>query len=953
MRHRLRLGMKAWLVLLSLFSVVPVALFSAFTIYRLGTSQQAALTRELIHRTESVADTIEQRLDAMVAALNALAESDAALKNDVAALYRHAQRVQADFPEAKVIVLLANDGKQLFNTMVPAGQPVPPDSIPAVVSDVFRNGRPAVSDLYVGATIGQPTLSVNVPVFVDGRILYCLRMSVLSDSFSQLLARQEIPPNWTAILLSQTGTIIARNRLAERFVGTKAVANVIAAVSRGLDGVFDSVTYEGLPVKAAVAHVGPWPWAITIGVPVDSLSAALTRSLVDMAVGGVLLLAAVLFCAYWVSRHLARQVAVASAASAALGSGSAPVLPPTRVRELDELGAALGSAKNREDAVSAALAVSQAMGAELTGLVDELKRSQAAVAKEAKRFEAILKTSSDGIHVLDMNGNLVEASDAFLHMLGYSEAEARTLNVRHWDARPADVNFPAHASASTGTPTLFETKHRRCDGTLFDVEISARHVDLDGQTYIYASARDITARKAAEAEIQQLAFYDTLTQLPNRRLLLERLNQAKLTAHRTAACGALIFIDLDNFKTLNDTLGHEIGDLLLRESATRLRSCVREVDTVARLGGDEFVVMLEDLSSKVDEAAAQAEAVGEKILALVGRPCRLAQRIHHSTASLGVTLFHDKEASNDDLLKQADLAMYQAKAAGRNTMRFFDPQMQASLAARAALETDLRRATQERELFLHYQPQVERRGRLVGGECLVRWWHPQRGLVMPGEFIPLAEESDLILTIGHQVLEMACARLVAWSGGPLTHGLTLAVNVSARQLRHPQFVEEVRAVLDRSGVDPARLKLELTESMVLQNVADTIAKMQTLKALGISFSLDDFGTGYSSLAYLKQLPLSQIKIDRSFVRGILTDPNDAVIARTIIVLGKSLGLKVIAEGVEEPEQWEMLRRDGCDEAQGYLCGRPMAAEDFIELVKRRAAFHAGEAPSLIAPPHGP
>ncbi len=1060
MNQRLRLGIMAWLVLLSLFSVVPVALFSAFTIYRLGMSQQAALTQDVMHRSLSVADTIEQRLGAMVAALNALAQSDAALQGDVAALYRHAQRVLADMPDVKLIVLLDAAGRQVFNTAIPWGMATPTNAVPEVVTEVFRTKRAALSDLYVGTVIRHPTVSVNVPVIVDGRVTYCLRMAVLSDTFSQLLARQEIPEQWTAALVSQSGTIIARNRLAERFVGTRSAPSVLQAIVRRDEGIFDSVTHEGVAVRAAVAPIPSWNWAIAIGVPTDSLTSGLRRSLSAMAVGGVGLLAFGLVVAYWVSRHLARQVVGAKAASAALGSGSAPVLPPTHIRELDELGVALGSARTREEQVTTALSASKAMETKLARLVDELQQSgeryrllfngsndavlvhaadpttgdpiscftevndiacqrlgysreelmrmgpddlagahsiaggsyrrrlaeektavfqrihvakdghlipvevnarlfelqgrtmvlsvtrditerklaEEALAKEAKRFQAILKTASDGIHVLDMKGRLIEASDSFLRMLGYSEAEAKHLNVADWDVQFAKPEILSKISGMMTEATTFETKHRRKDGIVFDVEISARGVELDGKRYLYNSSRDITSRKAAEAEIEQLAFYDTLTQLPNRRLLIERLGQAKALSHRTEDYGALIFIDLDNFKTLNDTLGHKVGDLLLGEVGTRLRSCVREADTVARLGGDEFVIMLGDLSPKIDEAATQAEAVGDKVLSLLGQPYVLAGRTHHSTASLGITLFRDKESSNDDLLKQADLAMYQAKAAGRNTKRFFDPEMQASLAARSALENDLRRATTEQELFLHYQPQVDRSGGLLGAECLVRWRHPQRGLVMPGEFIPLSEESDLILTIGHQVLEMACARLVAWSDDPATRGLNLAVNVSARQFRQPQFVDNVRSVVRRTGANPSLLKLELTESLVLQDVTDTIAKMQALKSDGISFSLDDFGTGYSSLAYLKLLPLSQIKIDRSFVRDILTDPNDAIIARTIIVLGKSLGLTVIAEGVEEPEQWNILCREGCDEAQGYLFGRPMPAEDFSALAKAQEAL---------------
>jgi diguanylate cyclase (GGDEF)-like protein len=437
---------------------------------------------------------------------------------------------------------------------------------------------------------------------------------------------------------------------------------------------------------------------------------------------------------------------------------------------------------------------------------------------------------------------------------------------------------------------------------------------------------DITQRKAAEEQIEQLAFYDPLTRLPNRRLLLDRLRQVVEFCARSRRRGALLFLDLDNFKTLNDTLGHDIGDLLLQQVAQRLLDTVRARDTVARLGGDEFVVLLEDLGTRLEEAASQVQVVGEKLLAVLNQPFDLVGHRCHSTASIGIALIREPPATVDDLLKRADLAMYQAKASGRNALRFFDPAMQAVLEARTALEAHLREGLRKGQFLLWYQAQVDRAGRLTGAEALLRWHHPQRGLVAPHDFIPLAEETGLILPLGDWVLETACVQLAAWARRPETADLTLAVNVSARQFRHPGFVDQVAATLARQGTDPRRLKLELTESLLLQDVGDTIDKIAALKARGVGFALDDFGTGYSSLSYLKRLPLDQLKIDQSFVRDILTDPNDAVIARTIVALGQSLGLAVIAEGVETEGQRAFLLDHGCQAFQGYLFGRPGPVE---------------------------
>ncbi len=466
--------------------------------------------------------------------------------------------------------------------------------------------------------------------------------------------------------------------------------------------------------------------------------------------------------------------------------------------------------------------------------------------------------------------------------------------------------------------------------TFLSVKIPLRRED--GSIYALCGiSTDITQRKVMEDEIRVLAFYDALTGLPNRRLLVDRLQQQLAASGRSKRSGALLFIDLDNFKTLNDTLGHDKGDLLLKHVAARLVHCVREGDTVARLGGDEFVVMLGNLGSDRAEAAAHAKAVGEKILKSLGEPHDIDGQSHFSTPSIGVALFAGKNHKVDDLLRQADLAMYQAKADGRNTMSFFDPEMQAALNARAALEADLRCGLKLGQFELHYQPQVDYTGALIGAEALLRWNHPTRGLVLPDAFIPVAEDTGLIVPLGAWVLDTACAQLRTWSDTLDTAALTLSVNVSARQFRQADFVDLVLSALNRSGANPRCLKLELTESLLLVDAEETIARMAALKAHGVGFSLDDFGTGYSSLSYLKRLPLDQLKIDRSFVRDVLADPNDAAIARAIITLAESLGLSVIAEGVETVEQRDALARQGCLSYQGYYFGRPGPVEALFKL----------------------
>jgi diguanylate cyclase (GGDEF)-like protein/PAS domain S-box-containing protein len=532
---------------------------------------------------------------------------------------------------------------------------------------------------------------------------------------------------------------------------------------------------------------------------------------------------------------------------------------------------------------------------------------------------------------------IVFVNDAFQRRTGYSRDEVIGKTPRILQGPKTQVVELARIGEALrrGKPVRAELINYTKSGDEFWLELDIVPVaNAAGKlTHWVAVHRDVTARKRAEAEIQHLAFYDSLTGLPNRRHLLNRLEQALASSHRSQLKGALLFIDLDGFKTLNDTLGHDMGDQLLQQVASRLSACLRQSDTLARLGGDEFVVILENLGSPTDEAASKAGAVCDKILATFHHPFQLDGHEYGSSPSIGVTLFGEQSQNISDLLKRADMAMYQSKAAGRNTVRFFDPRMQAAVTARSALEGDLRHALRRQEFRVHYQPQVNGERHITGVEALVRWQHPQRGMMAPDEFIAVAEETGLIISLGQWVLTTACAQLASWSARPETALLDMAVNVSARQFRHPDFVRQVLEVLDATGANPKQLKLELTENLLVDDMEVTSAKMHQLKTKGVCFSLDDFGTGYSSLSYLKRLPLDQLKLDRLFVRDVLTDPNDASIASTIVKLAKALGLSVIAEGVETVEQRDFLADHDCTTYQGYLFSRPVTVEKLEELIR--------------------
>ena len=574
---------------------------------------------------------------------------------------------------------------------------------------------------------------------------------------------------------------------------------------------------------------------------------------------------------------------------------------------------------------------------------DRLLAKQEAERKQTEadlRVAAVVFESQEGMIVTDARSVILRVNRAFTEITGYTadEAVGRTPRLLRSGRHGEDFYRLMWETINRTGGWQGEIWDRRKNGEEYPkwLTISAVKGD-DGAVSHYISTQfDISERKKADDRIEQLAFFDQLTSLPNRTLLLDRLKQAMAACSRNGGYGALLFIDLDNFKTLNDTLGHNTGDMLLQQVAQRLTLCVREGDTVARLGGDEFVVVLAGLSKSEADAAAGVETVAEKILASLDQTYSLGDLAHHSSASIGVTLFGGDHASMDDLMKQADLAMYQSKAVGRNTLRFFDPALEVTVKERVALEQDLRRAVAEKQFVLHYQAQVTDQGRVTGAEVLIRWQHPLRGMVSPDGFIPLSEETGMILPLGHWVLETACTQLARWAVRPGMAHLTLAVNVSARQFRQPDFVDEVLAILQDTGANPQRLKLELTESTLVHNVEEIIEKMLALKAKGVGYSLDDFGTGYSSLSYLKRLPLDQLKIDRSFVRDILVDPNDAAIARTIVALGANLGLVVIAEGVETEAQRNFLANNsGCRAYQGFFFSRPLCLDDFEAFADRR------------------
>ncbi|MFK5951068.1 MAG: EAL domain-containing protein [Methylococcales bacterium] len=570
------------------------------------------------------------------------------------------------------------------------------------------------------------------------------------------------------------------------------------------------------------------------------------------------------------------------------------------------------------------------VASELVGVMIDISAQHKA--EEDTRLAATTFETLEGITIADANSIVLKVNHAFTVITGYSEEESVGQHMNFLKSGHQDAAFYADLWKQLNEKGRFEGEiwNRRKNGEIFPewITITAVKDHNDNVTHYVGIFSDITVKKASEDEIRSLAFYDPLTNLPNRRLLLDRIQQEIIEAKRTQYFGIIIFLDLDRFKLLNDSLGHHIGDKLLIQVSQRLKSVLRDGDTASRLGGDEFVVLLPMQGKTAESAADKAIFVAEKIRVLLNKPYVINHVEHTFSCSLGVAIFPEDSDEAATILQQADTAMYLSKEKGKNCISFYHSSMQETADKRLLLENELRLAISNHQLRLFYQPQVDELGNIVSAEALIRWVHPEKGLISPADFIPIAEESSLILPVGKWVINEACRQIQEWErlGFTLNH---IAINVSSRQFKQQDFVEEVRAAIIQHGIAANQLTIELTESIVADDINDTVNKMNALKALGIKISIDDFGTGYSSLSYLKQLPLDQLKIDQSFVRDINIDSGDTIIVETIINMANNLGLNVIAEGVETKEQAHFLKEKGCKNYQGYYYGRPMPAEEFI------------------------
>ena len=769
-------------------------------------------------------------------------------------------------------------------------------------------------------TVGQPFFGpitrkwvsvLSMPIWNERReMVGGIHLPLDLEAYNPHIPAQFLPADSRYGFFSEAGILIWRNLDPEGMIGSRPGTEASRRIVEVRDGEFEGKGVDGVTRFYSVVPMPETGWIAFVAVPAVEVFAAARRRAITATGGALAVIVVLLLLATVIARRIARPVAELERTARAVHGGDFGVR------------AAVGGP--REIA---------AVAQEFNAMIEAQQRNDAQLRIAATAFE-----SQEGMVVTDADGVILRINRAFTETTGYTSEEAvgRTPRLLQSGRHNADFYRAMWETIKRTGGWQGEIWDRRKNGEEYPkwLTISAVKDNCGNVTHYVGTHFDITERKKAEERIAELAFFDSLTHLPNRTLLVDRLQQATTASNRNGTFGAVLFIDLDHFKTLNDTLGHDKGDLLLQQVAQRLVASVREGDTVARLGGDEFVVVLGGLNGSIEDAATQTETVGEKILAALNNTYRLAETEYRNTASIGATVFRGHEMPIGDLLKQADLAMYKSKETGRNNFHFFDQAMETVVVERASLEAGLRKAVEGRQFLLYYEAQVVGDGRITGAEALVRWQHPERGIVAPAEFIPQAEATGLILPLGQWVLETACALQARWANQPEMAHLTMAVNVSAQEFRARDFVDKVLAAISQTGANPNRIRLELTESLLVENMEDIIEKMFALKAKGVSFSLDDFGTGFSSLSYLKRLPLDQLKIDQSFVRDVLTDPNDAAIARTIVALAQSLGLGVIAEGVETEAQRDFLADSGCHAYQGYFFSRPLPVDAFEQFAHR-------------------
>ena len=918
---RTSLNFRLWLTIA--IAVLPVLLFVFFDFHERREQAVAETRAEIALRLADANREAQAAHRAVALVLRIMARS-----NDLQAL----DSAQCSGIAGRLLESL--DGFANIGAALPDGEIFcsgRPMSAPVTVIDRawFRTSLDSdeisPGEFVIGRVSGTPSMAFGYPLrAADGTLRAVIFATITVAWFDRLIEGFRLPEGWEASVISNSGLVLAHQpeRAPEGWRAHKVPATTLArmaAVVRDEGGIAELAGIDGVQrlYGIGVPDFAPGSGFFAIGAPLErSLEAAGQRLLMYLALVAAIALASALIARFYIYRLIEVWA--------------------TRVR-----GAIAEIAAGRRDA-----RIGQATGvAELDALSEGIDQMALEIGKregELQRLSMVIEQSPESIVITDTAGCILYVNEAFQRITGYARDEVLGRNPRilNGGLTPRATYEQMWATLLAGEVWRGEFHNVRKDGSAYlELATIAPIKDAGGTvTHYVAVKEDITQRKQSEALLHRLAYFDALTGLPNRALLHDRIAQAIRSGVRRESFGMLMLVDIDRFRQLNDTLGHAAGDRLLCEVAARLRASVREEDTVARHGDDDFAVLVERIGETEADALSHAEHVARKLQRALQQPYVLGGTEgdrHFATLSFGISLFHDGVSSLESLLKQAEVALYRAKQDGRDIVRFFNPEMQAVVDAHARLEARMHEALEANAFRLFFQPQVNRRGVVIGAEALLRWPLDGGAMVSPAEFIPLAEDTGHIVRLGSWVLRSACAQLARWQMNETTRHLKIAVNVSARQFHQPDFVASVKDTVRAAGVDPCRLELELTESAILSDMDETIRRMNELRALGIRFALDDFGTGYSSLSYLKRLPLDQLKIDQSFVRDMAEDEGSEAIVLAILSLSHALGLEVVAEGVEMPEQRDFLRHHGCDCFQGYLFGKPLPMEawgDFLEMI---------------------
>ena len=918
---RTSLNFRLWLTIA--IAVLPVLLFVFFDFHERREQAVAETRAEIALRLADANREAQAAHRAVALVLRIMARS-----NDLQAL----DSAQCSGIAGRLLESL--DGFANIGAALPDGEIFcsgRPMSAPVTVIDRawFRTSLDSdeisPGEFVIGRVSGTPGMAFGYPLrAADGTLRAVIFATITVAWFDRLIEGFRLPEGWEASVISNSGLVLAHQpeRAPEGWRAHKVPATTLArmaAVVRDEGGIAELAGIDGVQrlYGIGVPDFAPGSGFFAIGAPLErSLEAAGQRLLMYLALVAAIALASALIARLYIYRLIEVWA--------------------TRVR-----GAIAKIAAGRRDA-----RIGQATGvAELDALSEGIDQMALEIGKregELQRLSMVIEQSPESIVITDTAGCILYVNEAFQRITGYARDEVLGRNPRilNGGLTPRATYEQMWATLLAGEVWRGEFHNVRKDGSAYlELATIAPIKDAGGTvTHYVAVKEDITQRKQSEALLHRLAYFDALTGLPNRALLHDRIAQAIRSGVRRESFGMLMLVDIDRFRQLNDTLGHAAGDRLLCEVAARLRASVREEDTVARHGDDDFAVLVERIGETEADALSHAEYVARKLQRTLQQPYVLGGTEgdrHFATLSFGISLFHDGVSSLESLLKQAEVALYRAKQDGRDIVRFFNPEMQAVVDAHARLEARMHEALEANAFRLFFQPQVNRRGVVIGAEALLRWPLDGGVMVSPAEFIPLAEDTGHIVRLGSWVLRSACAQLARWQMNETTRHLKIAVNVSARQFHQPDFVASVKDTVRAAGVDPCRLELELTESAILSDMDETIRRMNELRALGIRFALDDFGTGYSSLSYLKRLPLDQLKIDQSFVRDMAEDEGSEAIVLAILSLSHALGLEVVAEGVERPEQRDFLRHHGCDCFQGYLFGKPLPMEawgDFLEMI---------------------